>query len=227
MSSTIIIDYGMGNLRSVQKAFEKIGEPARISSCPQDISAAQRVVLPGVGAFRDAASALQKYDLVGVIRDHIAADRPFLGICLGLQLLMDVSWEDGQHQGLGVIPGAVRRFELPPEYKIPHMGWNQLQPHVVNGRVAPLLRGLPSDSWFYFVHSYYVDPLDTGWIAATTDYGRPVVSVDSRGHVMATQFHPEKSQAAGLQLLKNFLTLSSASADAADSANSPAAPLSR
>ncbi len=207
MSSTVIIDYGMGNLRSVQKAFEKIGEPASISSCPREIASAARLVLPGVGAFRDAAAALRQHDLTGVITDHISADRPFLGICLGLQLLMEVSFEDGQHEGLGIIPGAVRRFDLPVDYKIPHMGWNQLQP--VSGRpLVPLLEGLSTDSWFYFVHSYYVDPADAGWIAATTDYGGAFVSVVSRGQVMATQFHPEKSQLAGLRLLSNFLSLS-------------------
>lgn len=196
----------MGNLRSVQKAFEKIGESAQISSCSQTIAQAARLVLPGVGAFRDAAAALKQHDLEQVICDHIAADKPFLGICLGMQLLLDVSFEDGEHAGLGIIPGAVRRFELPPEYKIPHMGWNQLQPASVHP-VAPLLQDLDSGSWFYFVHSYYVDPTDSTWIAATTDYGRDFVSVVARGNVMATQFHPEKSQAAGLRLLKNFLAV--------------------
>jgi glutamine amidotransferase len=208
--ATTIIDYGMGNLRSVQKAFERIGEAAIVSSEPGIIAASERVVLPGVGAFRDAIAALRHHDLVSVIRDHIAADRPFLGICLGLQLLMDNSQEDGEHEGLGIIPGTVQRFDLSPEYKIPHMGWNQLdyssQPD------HGLFRELGHEPWFYFVHSYHVVPLDQSWIAATTDYGRPFVSVVARNNVMATQFHPEKSQSCGMQLLKNFLAVT---ADAA------------
>lgn len=203
---TTIIDYGMGNLRSVQKALEHIGEPAEITSCSRTISQAERLVLPGVGAFRDAAAALKRHDLTNVICDYVNADRPFLGICLGLQLLLEVSFEDGEHEGLGIIPGAVRRFELPAEFKIPHMGWNQLSG--VNENPSPLLHGLTSEAWFYFVHSYYVDPTDTSWIAATTDYGGPFVSAISRGRVTATQFHPEKSQSAGLSLLRNFVAMS-------------------
>lgn len=213
MSSTIIIDYGMGNLRSVQKAFERIGEPAIISSEPSEIAAAERIVLPGVGAFRDAIGALRRADLTGFIQDHIAADRPFLGICLGLQLLMDVSLEDGEHEGLGVIPGSVRRFELPNEYKIPHMGWNQLDRSAQPNH--GLLNSLGPEPWFYFVHSYHVVPVDLSWVAATTDYGRPFVSVVAKGNVMATQFHPEKSQSSGMQLLKNFLTTTSRVANSA------------
>jgi glutamine amidotransferase len=204
MSSTIIIDYGMGNLRSVQKAFERIGERAMISSDRSEIAAADRIVLPGVGAFRDAIAALRRADLTGLIKEHIAADRPFLGICLGLQLLMDVSLEDGEHAGLGVIPGVVRRFELPAEFKIPHMGWNQLDTEAQPD--CGLLRDLGPKPWFYFVHSYHVVPKDLSWVAATTGYGRPFVSAVAKGNVMATQFHPEKSQCSGMQLLKNFLT---------------------
>lgn len=213
MSSTIIIDYGMGNLRSVQKAFEHIGEPAVISSDASEIAAADCIVLPGVGAFRDAIGALRRADLTGIIQDHIAADRPFLGICLGLQLLMDVSLEDGEHEGLGVIPGSVRRFELPGEYKIPHMGWNQLDRSAQPNH--GLLNRLGPEPWFYFVHSYHVVPDDLSWVAATTDYGRPFVSVVARGNVMATQFHPEKSQSCGMQLLKSFLATTSRVANSA------------
>jgi glutamine amidotransferase len=208
--TTTIIDYGMGNLRSVQKAFERIGESALISSDASEIAAASRVVLPGVGAFRDAITALRQHDLVGVIKDHISADRPFLGICLGLQLLMDASLEEGEHEGLGIIPGKVQRFDLPAEYKIPHMGWNQLdcnhQPD------HGLLQGFGPEPWFYFVHSYHVVPTDNSWIAATTDYGRPFVSVVAKSNVMATQFHPEKSQSCGMQLLKNFVAVTSMAA---------------
>lgn len=203
MSSTIIIDYGMGNLRSVQKAFEHIGEDARISSDVSEISAAERLILPGVGACRDAIAALRRADLTGIITDHIAADRPFLGICLGLQLLMDMSLEHGEHEGLGIIPGAVQRFELPTEYKIPHMGWNQLDCSAQPDH--GLLQQLGPDPWFYFVHSYHVVPTDPSWVAAVTDYGSPFVSAVAKGNVMATQFHPEKSQASGMQLLRNFL----------------------
>lgn len=208
--TTTIIDYGMGNLRSVQKAFERIGESAVISSDASEIATASRVVLPGVGAFRDAIAALRQHDLVGVIQDHISADRPFLGICLGLQLLMDASLEEGEHEGLGVIPGNVQRFDLPAEYKIPHMGWNQLDCNHQPGH--GLLKGFGPAPWFYFVHSYHVVPADRSWIAATTDYGRPFVSVVAKSNVMATQFHPEKSQSCGMQLLKNFVSITSAAA---------------
>jgi glutamine amidotransferase len=201
--TTLIVDYGMGNLRSVQKAFERIGEDAQICSDPQQVAEADRVVLPGVGAFRDAVNALHEHQLVDVLQDHIAADRPFLGICLGLQMLFEESLEDGVHRGLGVIPGKVRRFDLSSEYKIPHMGWNQLQlPET--GRHS-LFAGVDSGRWFYFVHSYHCEPAADDWTAATTDYGYPFVSAVARGNVMATQFHPEKSQASGMQILRNFL----------------------
>lgn len=215
MTSTVIIDYGMGNLRSVQKAFERIGEPAFISSQASEIAAADRLVLPGVGAFRDAVSAIRGAGLVSLIQDHIAADRPFLGICLGLQLLLDCSLEDGEHEGLGVIPGIVRRFELPAEYKIPHMGWNRVRCSQESHR--DLFSGLGAEPWFYFVHSYHVVPSDSSWIAGTTDYGQPFVSMVRRGNVMATQFHPEKSQTNGMTLLKNFLAVTSQSSIVAGS----------
>ena len=202
--TTLIVDYGMGNLRSVQKAFERIGEDAQISSDPQQVAEANRIVLPGVGAFRDAVNALHEHQLVDVLQDHIAADRPFLGICLGLQMLFEESLEDGVHKGLGIIPGKVRRFELSSEYKIPHLGWNQLQ--LPAAARHSLFDGIDSGRWFYFVHSYHCDPTDDHWTAATTDYGYPFVSAVARGNVMATQFHPEKSQASGMQILRNFLT---------------------
>ena len=200
-SEITIIDYGMGNLRSVQKAVERVGGKAVISSDPFEVSRAERLILPGVGAFRDAIVALKRQDLVNPIRDHCAADRPFLGICLGLQLLFDVSFEDGEHEGLGIISGDVRRFRLPSEYKIPHMGWNRLQIQ----KDVTLLRDCPDEPWFYFVHSYYVVPADPSCIAATTDYGIDFVSMVARGNLYATQFHPEKSQSAGMQLLTGFV----------------------
>ena len=204
MSSITIVDYGMGNLRSVQKAIEKTGADAVISSDPHAIGNAEKIILPGVGAFRDAIQALRDHDLVDPIQEAIAADRPFLGICLGLHLLMDLSFEDGEFEGLGVIPGNVRRFDLPAELKIPHMGWNQL---TLTDPENPLFSGITQDAWFYFVHSYYVDPSDESWVAARTEYGIQFVSSIRRGNVFATQFHPEKSQSAGLQLLKNFVAL--------------------
>jgi glutamine amidotransferase len=203
MSSITIVDYGMGNLRSVQKALERLGTEAVITSDAQQIAQADKVILPGVGAFRDAIQALHDHQLVDVIRDTASAGKPFLGICLGLQLLFDVSYEDGEFQGLGIVPGRVTRFELPAALKIPHMGWNQL--HTCTD--SPLLNSIRRDAWFYFVHSYYVQPDDDSWTAATTDYGGEFVSIVARDNVFATQFHPEKSQIAGLQLLRNFVDL--------------------
>ena len=202
------VDYGMGNLRSVQMAFERLGHEAVISSRPEEIAAAQRLVLPGGGAFRDAINELDRLDLVAPIRQHIDADRPFLGICLGLQLLLDQSHEDGQWEGLGVVPGEVVRFgsagAFPGDLKIPHMGWNTLDPVVGD---CPLLADIPPGSSFYFVHSYYVSPSDPDCVVGQTDYGLPFVSMIGRGRMFATQFHPEKSQRIGLQLLANFSTL--------------------
>ncbi len=203
-----IVDYGMGNLRSVQKAFERLGHEALISSDPDQIAHAQRLVLPGVGAFRDAIAELNRLQMVDSIRDHVAADRPFLGICLGLQLLLDRSHEDGEWEGLGLVPGEVVRFGstdgYPEDLKIPHMGWNTLDPVDTS---CPLLTEIPAGSSFYFVHSYYVDPVDDKHIVGRTDYGLPFASMIGRGRMFATQFHPEKSQRIGLQLLANFASL--------------------
>lgn len=195
-----IVDYGMGNLRSVQKAFEALGVKAEVTSSPQAVAKATKLVLPGVGAFRDAIAELKRQDLVSPILDHAAADKPFLGICLGLQLLFDVSYEDGEWPGLGIVPGQVVRFPDVPGFKVPHMGWNQLE---VVGEPR-LLAGLPREAHFYFVHSYYVAPRDENVIAARTDYINPVTAMIERGNLTATQFHPEKSQQVGLKLLKNF-----------------------
>jgi glutamine amidotransferase len=195
-----IIDYQMGNLRSVQKAFEHIGREAVITADPAEVARADRVVLPGVGAFRDAIAELRRRDLVSPIRDVIASGKPFLGICLGLQLLFDVSYEDGEWQGLGVIPGRVLRFQVPPEWKVPHMGWNG----VVVKRPSPLLAGIADNTYFYFVHSYYVVPDDPAMVALEASYPDPFCAAVCKDNVFATQFHPEKSQANGLQLLKNF-----------------------
>jgi imidazole glycerol-phosphate synthase subunit HisH len=203
-----IIDYGMGNLRSVQKGFEEAGADARIVSSADEIARAQKVVLPGVGAFRDAIGHLRNQQLIGPIIDAATSGRPFLGICLGLQLLFDVSYEDGVHTGLGLVPGKVVRFnfaDLPAarDLKIPHMGWNQLQWTTA----CPLLNGLSPGEYFYFVHSYYVQPLETGAFAATCDYGVQFTAMIWKDNLFATQFHPEKSQAKGLQILRNFAAL--------------------
>ena len=202
-----VVDYGMGNLRSVQKAFERLGVPATIVDRPQDLEEADAMVLPGVGAFRDAIAALRQQDLVGPIADHIAADKPFLGICLGLQLLFDVSYEDGEYEGLGIVPGEVVRFRSQPGLRIPHMGWNEVrQQSAGSGQrsAARLFEGVPDGSHFYFVHSYHVVPKDETVTAGVTDHGGEFVSVIARGQLVATQFHPEKSQTHGLRLLENF-----------------------
>jgi len=198
-----IVDYGMGNLRSVQKAFERLGVEAAISTRPAELKDAQKLVLPGVGAFRDAIQELRRTELDKPVKDHIASGRPFLGICLGLQLLFDVSYEDGQWEGLGVLSGKVVRFQDGPELKIPHMGWNSVD--VV--KATPVFEGIPNNSFFYFVHSYYVVPTDESVIAARTEHGTTFVSAVARDNLVATQFHPEKSQKMGLQLLGNFAAL--------------------
>ncbi len=203
-----IVDYQMGNLRSVQKALERVGHPAVITSNAAEIAKADKVILPGVGAFEDAIAELRRRDLVGPIKDVIAADKPFLGICLGLQLLFEVGYENGVHEGLGVVAGECVRFELPPELKVPHMGWNALSIR----RRAPMLEGIADGTHVYFVHSYYVKPSDESVIATTTDYGGPFCSMIWRGNLFATQFHPEKSQADGLRLLRNFAELSTVTA---------------
>ena len=195
-----IVDYGMGNLRSVQKAFARLGHQAAITSDPDQVAAAQKVVLPGVGAFADAMHNLRQAALVEPLLEAIRQEKPFLGICLGLQLLFQESYEDGRHQGLGVLPGKVVRFQLPPEYKVPHMGWNQLRIR----RRAAMLQGVEEGTYVYFVHSYYVVPEDEQVVATTTDYGLEFVSMVARGRLQATQFHPEKSQQVGLAMLDRY-----------------------
>lgn len=203
-SAIVIVDYGMGNLRSVQKGFEKVGQAAVISSDPKRVAAAPKLVLPGVGAFADAIAELKRRRLVEPVLEVIDSGRPFLGICLGLQLLFEQSYENGRHRGLGVLGGEVVRFKLPPEYSVPHMGWNQLWIH----RPAPLLAGVAEGSYVYFVHSYYVVPADAGVVAAQTDYGAQMFcSMVWRENIFATQFHPEKSQAVGLRILESFAAI--------------------
>jgi imidazole glycerol-phosphate synthase subunit HisH len=198
-----IIDYQMGNLRSVQKGFEKVGHRATITSDPAVLADADKVVLPGVGAFGDAMAELRRRELVQPIRDVIESGKPFLGICLGLQLLFDVGHENGRHEGLGVLAGECVRFDLPHEYKVPHMGWNKLEIK----RPTPILTGLAEGTHVYFVHSYYVVPRDKNVVAAETAYGINFCSTVWRDNLHATQYHPEKSQADGLRILKNFAEL--------------------
>lgn len=203
--SIAIVDYGMGNLRSVQKAFEHVGCAASIVSHPEDIDSADKLVLPGVGAFQDAVATLREKEMAGPTIRHIERGKPFLGICLGYQMLFDVGLEDGTHQGLGVIHGKCIRFDVDDVFglKVPHMGWNQLNIK----RKSPILANLPVDPSVYFVHGYHVVPDDESVVATTTDYGRPFVSSIWRDNICATQFHPEKSQKIGLQMLANFASM--------------------
>lgn len=200
MAGIVIVDYGLANLRSVQKAFERFGHAATISSRPEDVEAADKVVLPGVGAFRDAITNVRGRHLADPLVRHLNRGRPFFGICLGFQMLFDVSHEDGRYEGLGVFRGEVVRFTESPGLKIPHMGWNQLR---LRQRPRPLA-DTPEGASVYFVHSYYPVPVDTSIIATETDYPTPFCSAIASGNVMATQFHPEKSQAVGLAMLRNF-----------------------
>lgn len=203
-----IVDYGMGNLRSVQKALEHVGASAEIVCAPEELAGADKVILPGVGAFGDAMANLRSLGLIDPLVEVTRSDRPFLGICLGLQLLFDVSCEEGEYPGLGIVPGRVMRFDFrgrpdAVDLKVPHMGWNQ----VSWSADCPLLRGLSSPQHFYFVHSYYVLPEDSTVTCGVCDYGGPFAAMIRRGNLYATQFHPEKSQRAGLEILRAFAAL--------------------
>lgn len=202
-----VIDYGMGNLRSVQKALEKVGAKAEITSDPKKILGARSAVLPGVGAFKDCMDNLKERGLLETVPEFIKTGKPFLGICLGLQLLFSHSEEFGKVPGLGIIPGKTVRFNFEEnndaKLKIPHMGWNQV--HIKND--SSLFSGIPDASWFYFVHSFYVVPDKASAVCATADYGSEFVCGIQRENIHAFQFHPEKSQAIGLSLLKNFSSL--------------------
>jgi glutamine amidotransferase len=199
-----IVDYQMGNLRSVQKAFEKVGVEAEITSDPEQLRKAEKIVVPGVGAFEDAIAELHRRSLVEPICEAIRGGTPFLGICLGLQLLFDVSHEGGRFEGMGIIPGEVVRFQDQAGVKIPHMGWNQ----AVIRQPVPLMKGIDEGSYFYFVHSYYVVPTDQSVVAVECDYHQRFCAMIWRDNIFATQFHPEKSQHVGLQMLKNFADFS-------------------
>lgn len=204
-----IIDYQMGNLRSVAKAIEKVGGTSIVSSSPDELEKATHLILPGVGAFGDAMRELSGRKLIPWIREWVDSDRPFLGICLGMQLLFDSSEEGGMHQGLSIIPGKVVKFNnenrtSTEHRKIPHMGWNQVSSTITPD---PMLEGIPSTPYFYFVHSYYVVPDDPTVTWLTCDYGQNFCAAVRQRNILATQFHPEKSQADGLRLLGNFLRL--------------------
>lgn len=199
----VIIDYGMGNLRSVQKGFERVGFEARVSRSKRVIAGASAIVLPGVGAFKDCMENLKRYGLIEPILRSIEKGKPYLGICLGLQILFSESEEFGNSKGLDLIKGKVVRFQPDLEYKVPHMGWNTIEKR----REAPQLRGLGNGDFFYFVHSYYVLPEGEDWISTTTTYGVPFVSSLWKENIFATQFHPEKSQQKGLRILENFAKL--------------------
>jgi imidazole glycerol-phosphate synthase subunit HisH len=202
MLKVAVVDYGLGNLHSVCKGLQFAGAEPIVTDSPTVLAAADGVILPGVGSFDPAMGYLQARGLIEPLRKIATSGKPFLGVCLGMQLLLERS-EEGQAEGLGVIPGEVHRFRSTPGLTIPHMGWNQLdltQPH------CPLWQGLGSNPWVYFVHSFYVVPQDSQVVAATTTHGdRPVAAAIAAGNLMAAQFHPEKSSTVGLKMLANFL----------------------
>ena len=199
MKRIVIVDAGIGNLRSVQKAFEHVGAVPAITDEPAAVAEAEAVVLPGVGAFGDGIDGLRSRGLDRAVFDAIERGVPFFGICVGLQLLFEESEEMGTHRGLGVLPGRIVRF--PKHLTVPHMGWNQIEQR----RSHPLLRGVPDGAFAYFAHSYHAVSDDESIVVATTDYCGPFLSVVARDNVCAIQFHPEKSQQVGLTLLHNFV----------------------
>jgi len=195
-----LVDYGAGNLRSVEKALLAVGAAVRLTSHPADLERAERVILPGVGAFGDGMAGLHRRDLVEPLQRLAARGVPLLGICLGMQLLFESSEELGQHAGLGLLPGKVLRFPA-GGLKVPHTGWNQLQPV----QETPLLHGLQPGDYAYFNHAYYCQPAEPPDVLACTGYDLQFASVVGRGSLYGVQFHPEKSQAVGLQILRNFV----------------------
>jgi len=195
-----IIDYGLGNLRSVDKAIEAVGARPRVTSEPEDIAQASAIVLPGVGAFQRAMDNLANLKVIPAILNAIEEGKPFMGICLGLQILFTESGEHGSRKGLDVIKGKVKKFS--GSMKIPHMGWNQIK---MQNKKIKIFAGIPEGSYFYFVHSYYVEPEDRKTVVTTTEYGGEFVSTVNKNNVWGVQFHPEKSERLGLQVLENFL----------------------
>ncbi|MFO7322762.1 MAG: imidazole glycerol phosphate synthase subunit HisH [Chloroflexota bacterium] len=199
-----VIDYGAGNLRSVLHALNFLGATnIRVARAPYELRGADKIILPGVGAFGAGMERLRAQDLVQAIRDAVIAGTPYLGICLGMQFLFERSDEMGVHEGIGLLPGEVTRLNAAPGLKVPHMGWNRLQAR----RESALLNGVSSAGYAYFVHSYHCVPARDDDILATVDYDGPVVAAVQRDHIYGVQFHPEKSQRLGLQILSNFLEL--------------------
>ena len=204
----LIIDYGMGNLRSVERALECVGAKTRVSGLPQDVVRADKIVFPGVGSFRDGVTELTRRNLLNPIITAIRDKKPFLGLCLGFQLLFSGSEEGGSIKGFDVLEGNIRRFPETRGLKIPHMGWNEIRFQNIAGRKkCPILNGISDGTYMYFVHSYFVDFSDKHIIAATTDYGVTFPSLIWKDNIYATQFHPEKSQKWGLKILENFAFL--------------------
>lgn len=201
----VIVDYGVGNLSSVEQACLRVGADAMVTADLGALGAARGVILPGVGAFGDGMASLRAAGWLPALQAWVAAGRPLLGICLGMQLLFEESEEMGHHHGLGFLAGRVRRFAH--GLKVPHVGWNQV--HAV--RPSPILAGVPDGSYAYFVHSYYVEPADEADVLATTNYGGHYASVIGRGSIYGLQFHPEKSQEVGLAILANFVSLTAQS----------------
>ena len=200
MSKIVIVDYGMGNLRNVQRGFEKVGFDAKVTRSRKEIEDASGIVLPGVGAFRDCMVNLDRYRLAEPILGSIKKGKPYLGICLGLQILFSESEEFGLHKGLDVVKGKVVRFRPDPEHKVPHMGWNTIEVK----KEVPMLQGIKNGDFFYFVHSYYVVPDEEDWVGTSTSYGTSFTSSIWKDNIFATQFHPEKSQDKGLKILETF-----------------------
>ncbi len=211
-----IIDYGMGNIHSVQKALESLGAKTAVVNNPEGIKQSDKVVLPGVGAFDDAILELKKQNLISALEEHIKNKKLFLGICLGMQILFDDSQEGELTKGLGILKGKVKKFDFKPietvdsksgaqkKLKVPHMGWNQLE---IKNAACPLFNGLSDNSYVYFCHSYYPEPFNKKISAATTDYGVDFASIVWQDNVYGVQFHPEKSQEVGLKILRNFVNL--------------------
>ncbi len=199
-----IIDYGMGNIHSVRKALESMGAKTVVTNKASDIQACDKAVLPGVGAFDDAILELKRENLITALTEFMKAGKIFLGICLGMQLLLEESEEAKTTKGLGALKGVVKKFENKGSLKVPHIGWNQLK---LKNNLCPLLKGIPDNSYVYFCHSYYPQPQDKRITAATTDYGVDFTSILWQDNIFGVQFHPEKSQETGLSILKNFVSL--------------------
>ena len=198
---TVIVDYGAGNLRSVARAVAHVGHEPVVTSDPADVAAADALILPGVGAAADTMRNLREHAMIEPVREYIASGRPFFGVCMGQQALLSVSEEGGEHPCLGIIPGRVKK--LPGGQKVPHMGWNQVRQTVRH----LIFDGIPDESYFYFVHSYYPAPDDPAVVIGQTEYGMTFASVLARDNIVATQFHPEKSGEMGLRMYRNFLAL--------------------